>query len=144
MNGESRRRKPLLRTIVESVVAFAISFAAVALVLVLIRGSDDDGAADVADGAISVDEVIALGGEGGDVVLTGFVFVGEERSILCSARTDDDPPFCDGNAIDLDGLDTSRLDLVVPEGAPAYSRDEVTLAGRYRLTTLAVREILQS
>ena len=97
----------------------------------------------VADGAISVNDAIQLGSRTEDVVVTGFVFVGKERVILCAGRDREDPPYCTEPAIDLLALDTSRLDLVVPDGAPAYSRDEVTVLGRYRFVTLQVDEIVQ-
>lgn len=140
----TRRRRTPLRVAVESLVAGLISFALVALVFVVLRPDDDTEEADVAEGAVGVDEVVALGSRRQDVVVTGYVFVGEERAVLCAARDDDDPPFCSGTTISVEQLDTSRLDLVVPDDAPAYSRHEVTLAGTYRLATLTVREILGS
>lgn len=139
----SAGRRTRLRVVVESVIAAAIGFAGVALVLVLLRPDPEGEVADVPEGSVAVDEVTTLGSRRQDVVVTGFVFVGEERSVLCSGRDDGDPPFCDGTAIELRGLDTSRLDLVVPDDAPAYSREEVTLAGSYSLAALDVREILQ-
>ena len=106
---------------------------------------DDPGPerAQVADGAISVNDATLLGSRVEDVAVTGFVFVGKERVILCAGRDREDPPYCTEPAIDLLDLDTSRLDLVVPDGAPAYSRDEVTVLGRYRFLTLQVDEIVQ-
>lgn len=139
----SVHRRGRLRLVVESVIAGAIGFAAVALVLVLLAPDPQGEVADVPDGSIGVDEVTALGSRRQDVVVSGFVFVGDERAVLCSGRDDGDPPFCDGTAIELRGLDTSRLDLVVPQDAPAYTRDEVTLAGSYALAALEVEEILQ-
>ena len=140
----SRRRRTPLRVAVESIVAGLVSFALVALVFVVLRPDDDSERAEVADDAVGVDEVVALGSRRRDVVVTGFVFVGDERAVLCAARDEDDPPFCSGTTITLEQLDTSRLDLVVPDDAPAYSRREVTLAGSYRLATLTVDEILGS
>lgn len=139
------RRAPRtkLRVLVESVVAAIIGFAVVALVLVFLRPDDPGERADVAEGAVSVDEVVTLGSRTQDVVVTGFVFVGKERAVLCTSRDDDEPPFCAGNAITLENLDTGRLDLEFPDDAPAYSRNEVTLAGSYSLATLTVREILR-
>lgn len=139
------RRPPRtkLRVLVESVVAAIIGFAIVALVIVFLQPDDPQDRADVADGAISVDEVVALGSRREQVVVTGFVFIGDERAVLCTARDDGDPPFCAGNAITLENLDPNRLDLVVPDDAPAYSRREVTVAGTYSLATLSVREIVQ-
>ena len=140
----NRSRRTPLRVAVESLVAGLISFALVALVFVVLRPGDDTEEADVAEDAIGVDDLLALGSRQQDVVVTGFVFVGEERAVLCAARDEEDPPFCSGTTITLEQLDTSRLDLVVPDDAPAYSRHEVTLAGRYGLATLTVREILGS
>lgn len=136
------RARPRVRTLVESAVAAAVGFALVALVVVLLRDAGGPERAHVADGAQSVDDVVALGSGDHDVVVTGFVFVGEHRAILCSGRDHDDPPFCAGTTIDLENLDPRRLDLVVPDGAPAYSRDEVTLAGTYSPVTLTVQDIL--
>ena len=144
MTPRRRRRRTVLRTLVESLVAGVIAFAVVALVLVYLRPDDGVDRADVPDGSVGVDEVVTLGSRDQEVVVTGFVFVGDERAVLCEARDDEDPPFCSGTTIDLDGLDTGRLDLEVPDDAPAYSRGEVTLAGTYRLATLEVREILGS
>lgn len=140
MSRASRSRR---RVLVESVLAAAVGFGAVALVFVFLVGDDGSDRADVPDGAIGVDEAVTLGSRSEDIVVTGYVFVGDDRAILCSGRDDEEPPFCDGAAIELENLDTSRLDLVVPDDAPAFSRDEVTLAGSYSLAALTVREILQ-
>lgn len=138
-----RPARTKLRVVVESIVAGVIGFALVALIIVFLRPDDPVDTADVAEGAISVDEVVQLGSRTEEVVVTGFVFIGDERAILCTARDDEDPPFCSGNAITLENLDPSRLDLVIPDDAPAYSRGEVTVAGTYSLATLTVRELLQ-
>ena len=139
----TRRRPSRLRVIVQSVVSAAIGFALVALILVVFFDGDRAETAEIGDGAISVEDVIAIA-EPERVVVTGFVFVGERRTILCSARNDDDPPYCEGVAIDLRNLDPNRLDLAIPDDAPAYSREEVTLLGNYRIGVLTVVEVLQS
>lgn len=141
MSRGPRRR---LRVVVESVIGATIAFAATALVLAVVRPDSGVDRADVPEGSISVEQAVTLGSRTEDIVVTGYVFVGDERAILCSGRDDEDPPYCDGTVVELEGLDTSRLDLVVPDDAPAYSRDEVTLAGTYSLASLQVREILQS
>ena len=140
----TRRRPTRLRVIVQSVVSAAIGFALVALILVVFFDSAGNETADIADGAISVEDAITLPEPEEGVAVTGFVFVGERRTVLCSARNDDDPPYCEGVAIDLANLDPNRLDLAIPEDAPAYSRDEVTVLGEYRPGVLTVREVLQS
>ena len=139
----ARAPRTKLRVLVESLVAATIGFAVVALVLVFLRPDDPVDRADLADGAISVDQVVALGSRVEEVVITGYVFIGDERAVLCNGRDKEDPPFCSGTTITLENLDPSRLDLVVPDDAPAYSRREVTFAGTYTLATLSVREILQ-
>ena len=138
------RRPARLRVIVRSVVSAVIGFALVALILVVFFDRTGNETADVADGAISVEDIISLVDPDQRVAVTGFVFVGERRSILCSARNDDDPPYCEGVSIDLQNLDPNRLDLAIPDDAPAYSRDEVTLLGDYRVGVLSVSEVLQS
>ena len=137
-----RRSRSTLRVVVECLVAGGVAFAAVGLVLVFLRPDDEIDRADVPEDALGVDEVVLLGSQEEEVVVTGFVFVGDERSVLCAARDEEDPPFCSGTTIMLENLDAGRLDLVVPDDAPAYSRGEVTLAGTYALATLQVREIL--
>ncbi len=139
----SRRRPSRLKIIVQSVVSAAIGFALVALILVVFFRGDGDETADVADGAISVEDVLSLVDPGQKVAVTGFVFVGERRTILCSARNDDDPPYCEGASIDLRNLDPNRLDLAIPGDAPAYSRGEVTVAGDYTPGLLVVTDVLQ-
>lgn len=148
MATAKRARPPALRTIVQSVIAAAIGFAVVALVLVFLRSGDGVDEAEVAPDALSVREAVALPGGRAAIAVTGFVFVGENRTILCSARTGD-PSYCDGSAIDLVGLDPNRLDLVFPDATddngdpyPPYSRDEVTVLGDYRLGALRVTDIL--
>ena len=130
------------RVVVESLVAAAVGFALVAGVVIFLDQNSGPDRADVGDGAVSVDDVVTLGSQRREVVVTGYVFVGDERSILCSARDHEDPPFCEGTTIELENLDARRLDLVVPDGAPAYSREEVTLAGSYSLATLTVQDVL--
>ncbi len=140
-----RRRTTRTRVLVQSVVSAALGFAVVALILVVFFDGDaGPDVADVAEDALSVQEVLELVAPEEQVVVTGYVFVGERRSILCSARDREDPPYCEGVAIDLVGLDPSRLDLAVPDDAPAWSRDEVTVAGSYRPGQLSVTEVLQS
>lgn len=129
--------------IIQSVVSAAIGFALVVAILLFFSGRGDE-TAEVGDGAISVEDVVGIRDLDERVAVTGFVFVGERRTILCSARNDDDPPYCEGVAIDLRNLDPNRLDLGIPDDAPAYSRDEVTLLGDYRLGVLTVVEVLQS
>lgn len=140
----TRRRPTKLRVIVQSVVSAIIGFAMVALIMVVLFDGDGGQTADVADGAISVEDIVTLVEPDQKVAVTGFVFVGQRRTILCSARNDDDPPYCEGAAIDLLNLDPNRLDLAIPDDAPAYSRDEVTLLGDYRVGVLTVTEVLQS
>lgn len=140
----SRRRSSALRIAVQSVVAGLLTFAVVALVVVLVTDRTPSATeASVPDESIAVDDLVTRAERDVEVIVTGFVFIGEQRSILCSHRDREDPPYCDGQAIDLTGLDPNRLDLVVPDDAPAYSRHEVTLLGSYRLGVLTVQEILQ-
>lgn len=129
--------------VVESIVAIVVGFAAVTLVLLVLRPEDPLRRAKVSDGAVSVDDVVLLGSGTGEVTVSGFVFVGAERVILCAARDREDPPFCGGSAVTLTGLDTSRIDLEVPDGAPAYSRDVVTVLGRYSAAVIEVSEVVQ-
>jgi hypothetical protein len=140
----TRRRPSRLRVIVQSVVSATIGFALVALILVFFFDGDRDETAEISDGAISVEDAIAIAEPDERVAVSGFVFVGERRTILCSARNHDDPPYCEGVAIDLRNLDPNRLDLAIPDDAPAYSREEVTLLGDYRFGVLTVTEVLQS
>lgn len=124
-------------------VIFVLVFGATSAVIWLVRGNGPD-VADVADGALGVDDVVRLqNAEPTDVIVTGYLFSGRSRTILCSGRDDEDPPYCDGVAVVVERLDASRIDYVVPDEAPAWSRDEVTLAGEYHLGVLTVREILQ-
>lgn len=139
----SRRRKTVLRTVVEMLVGGVVAFALAALVIVWLSGDDDTTEADVPDDAIGVVDLAAVSQREG-IAVTGFLFVGERRAVLCSARTDEDPPFCEGSAIDLVGFDRSRLALEEPEDAPAYSPEEVTFLGDYAAGTLTIREVLAS
>ncbi len=152
MSPSKSAQPSIMKTIVACVIAAASAFAVAALLFVVFFRSDSaTDNAKVADDAISVSDALGSA-DPSDTLITGFVFIGENRTILCSARNRDDPPFCEGSVIDLENLDPTRIDLVVPEDVtspegssrsqPAYSRNEVTVLGSYRFGTLTVRELL--
>jgi hypothetical protein len=135
-----------VRTALVCVVAFTISFALV-LVLGTILGDDGVERAESDDRALSVDDAADVA-SGGQLTVRGFVFFDPETGpLLCSQRTTDDRPACDGTVLRLDGIDPNRLDLVqadVAEGGfDSWSRDEVVLLVTKLGATLRVDDVLR-
>lgn len=135
-----------VRTALVSIVAFAISFALV-LVVGTVLGDDGHDHAETDDKALSVEDASKVA-TGSRVSVRGFVFFDPETGpLLCSARTDDGRPACDGAVLRLDGLDPNRLDLVRAEvekgGFDAWSRDEVVILATKLGATLEVEDVLR-
>jgi hypothetical protein len=135
-----------VRTALVCVVAFTISFALV-LVIGTILGDEGVERAGSDDRALSVDDAADVA-SGEQLTVRGFVFFDPETGpLLCSQRTTDDRPACDGTVLRLDGIDPNRLDLVqadVPEGGfDSWSRDEVVLLVTKLGATLRVDDVLR-
>lgn len=136
------------RTVLWSVALFAVTFGLALWLGPVLRGDDGPDQAHVADGALSVRDMLLVPNDE-DITVTGFVFVDQHGEVLlCPERTRGEPAFCDGIAIPVVGLDTSRLDLrrgVTPNGNPwAWSADEVTLLGSHRFSIFDARDVLPS
>lgn len=131
-----------MRTALFSVVAFVLAFAVVLLVGTLVR--DDNGPE---TDTLNVAQAInAPSGE--RVAVRGFVFYDEATGVLlCSERTDDDPPACEGAVMQIENLDPNRLDLLRPDttiGAfDAYSSGEVALLALKLGVVLEVEDVLR-
>lgn len=132
---------PRIRTALLSVVGFTIAFAIVLLVGSLVRDDDDN------TDALTVQEGLRSPSDT-DIVVQGFLFYDESTgALLCSDRSDQSPPVCEGVVFQLDQMDPNRLDLVrpaEPDGAyDAYSRDSVVLLGRKSGGLLVVKDVLR-
>lgn len=136
------------RTLLASVVLAGVTLAVVYLFLTSIRPEAPTSVATGDAEAVSVDDAISSD-RGERVAVRGFVFIDANvGELLCSARTNDDPPACAGAALTLTNLDPSRLELVFPERASgnydAWSRDTVVLLGRVDRTAFTVDDVLAS
>jgi len=135
-----------VRTALISVVAFTVSFALV-MVIGTLLGGDGREHAGSDDQALSVED--ASGAISGTrLTVRGFVFFDPETGpILCSTRTDEERPACDGTVLRLDDLDPNRLEMVRAEvekgGYDAWSRDEVVILATKLGATLRVEDILR-
>ncbi len=130
-----------VRTALVSVVGFVAAFAVVLVVGTAMRndGRPDTDTLDVVDALATT--------SGGTVAVRGFLFYDEETGpLLCSQRTDDDPPACDGSVLELENVDPNRLDLIRPaqtaHAFDAYSSDEVALLGTKLGAVLRVQDVL--
>ena len=135
-----------VRTALVSIAAFTISFALV-LVIGTLLGDDDSDHAGSDDQALSVEDASKVA-TGERISVRGFVFFDPETGpLLCSARTDDDRPACDGTVLRLDDLDPNRLDMVRAEdeegGFDSWSRDEVVVLATKLGATLQVEDVLR-
>lgn len=135
-----------LRTTVVSVAAAAITGGIVVVVILALRPERTTETAKATGSAVTV-ETAASAGQGKVVAVRGFVFLDEQvGALLCSQRTTARRPACAGSSLVLDGIDTSRLDLVRAEqttgGYDAWARTAVTLLGRVDRATLTVQDII--
>lgn len=134
-----------VRTALISIACFVVSFALV-LVIGTVLGSGDDEAG--SDGtALSVADALDVR-SGKQVAVRGYVFFDPQTGpLLCSARTDDDRPACDGSLMRLEDLDPNRLDLEQAEvregGYDSWSRDVVVLLATKHGAVLRVLDVLR-
>ncbi len=135
-----------VRTALVSIACFTISFALV-LVIGTVMGDDGRDVAGTDDDALSVvDAARVVSGE--RIAVRGFVFFDPATGpLLCSARTSDDPPACDGTVLRLEDLDPNRLELVRAENTrgsyDSWSRDAVVLLATKLGGTLRVEDVLR-
>jgi hypothetical protein len=117
--------------------ALLLAAVAVALVVAIVpklRQGTIEGAP-IADGAESIGDLVRRP-SGSETVVSGFAFAlpGDEV-VLCPSRTRGDVPECRGSAVQLEGLDLSRLDLrraTLDDGRPyGWSAQAVTVAGTW-------------
>jgi hypothetical protein len=136
-----------VRTALISIACFTISFGLVLVIgNVMGRGGRGGGTA-TNDKALSVIDA-AKAVSGSRVAVHGFVFFDPQTGpLLCSARTTDDPPACDGTVLRLVGLDATRLDLVQARvtkgGYDSWSRSVVDLLATKEGDTLRVEDVLR-
>lgn len=135
-----------VRTALVSIGCFTISFALVLLIGTALGGDGADVAKTDAEALSVADASQVVSGE--RVTVRGFVFFDPETGVLlCSARTSDDPPACDGVVLRVEGLDPNRLDLVRAERTArsydAWSRDAVVLLATKAGGTLQVEDVLR-
>jgi hypothetical protein len=136
-----------VRTALVCIVAFTISFALVLVIGTLLGGDDGVDRAGSDERALSVEDASKVA-TGERISVRGFVFFDPETGpLLCSARTDDDRPACDGTVLRLDGIDPNRLDMVRAEveegGFDTWSRDEVVVLATKLGATLQVEDVLR-
>ena len=140
--GMTRR----VRTALICVAGFTVSFAIV-LVVGTLLGDDGGERAGSDSTALSVEDALRVAA-GEEVAVRGFVFFDPQTGpLMCSERTGDERPACDGTVLQIDGLDPNRLDLVHAEikrgGYDAWSRGEVVVRGIKFGATLQVADILR-
>lgn len=135
-----------VRTALVSIACFTISFALI-LILGTVLGSDGSDVAKSDGDALSVvDAAQVVSGE--QVIVRGFVFFDPQTGpLLCSARTSDDPPACDGTVLRLEGIDPNRLELVQAAenkgGYDSWSRDAVVILATKEGPALRVEDVLR-
>lgn len=138
---------PWLRTLLASIGAAVITFAVIYVAVRTLRPEPATSVVKADATAVVVDDVIAMD-RGERVAVRGYVFLDADAgSLLCAARTKESGRYaCAGSTLQLVGLDTSRLDLVVADepdgGYDAWSRSTVALLGRADRLTFAVEDIL--
>lgn len=135
---------PRVRTALLCVAGFVAAFVVVLVGGRLIGLTGDDGPE--TDAFVIADALAAETGE--TIPVRGFLFFDEATGpLLCSARTADDPPACDGSVMRLENVDPNRFDLARPENTDgafdAYSRDEVVLLGTKFGAVLEVQDVLR-
>ena len=133
---------PRVRIALRCIGGFVAAFAVVLVVGGALR--DDDGPD--TDTVTVADALRSPSGEA--VAVRGYLFFDPATGpLLCSQRTVDDPPACEGALMAVVDLDPNRLDLVRPDSTDgafdAWSRDEVALLGVKLGAVLQVQDVLR-
>lgn len=92
---------------------------------------------------ISISEAKASGLEG-PLLVNGFLLVTDGRPEICDSLAETSPPSCDGDRLQVQGLDTSALDGLQAQGNIQWSSDRMQLLGSVNGVSLVVSSLQQS
>ena len=131
---------PRVRTALVSVIGFVVAFAAVLSIRAVMSDDGDTDALTVTQGLDAPSDT--------DIIVRGYLFFEESIGpLLCSHRSSDDPPICEGSVFRIEQLDPNRIDLIRPDDTEgvydAYSEDSVVLLGRKLGAVLVVEDVLR-